>query len=296
MTGDSVAPGLIAELEDQLGPLQVVRIKPFSVHLRNQRNRSLIKIYREINPAARQARELDALHKAPELGIAVPHLLNHGLHGNITWTEIAIASGTPLPLSHPDHVPAFLGAARTLLAPLHGHETTKGAGPGWSSPHSSTASAFLASQLSQTMRSLSCWPQLCGHLRCLDTLPVVWLHGDVKPDHILTEAGHAVLVDWEACSRGPAVLDQADATFRVLRDLTYASRLTPDATVRLSRARHHMIALTWRLTLWLDRRHSTLSQRAVALADRIARLPDAVDPIATAASVLSDAQRRGVQY
>jgi hypothetical protein len=202
----------------------------------------------------------------------------------------------PLRLNHPDDALAFLSAACSLLAPLHVHETTQGAGPGWNGPYFSTTSAFLASQLSRSMRSLSFWPRLRCHLRSLDTLPVVWLHGDVKPEHILTGAGHAVLVDWEACSRGPAVLDQTDATFRVLRDLTYTSRLTPDATASLSRTKHHTIALTWRLILWLDRRHDALSQGAITLAERTARLPDVLDPIATAANILRDAHRKGVQF
>lgn len=289
-------PALITELEGRLGPLQVTRTKPFSVQLRSQRDRSLIKIYREIDPAGRQARELYALRKVPDFGITVPDVLNHGLHGSITWTELAVAPGTPLPLKHDDDVPAFLAAAQALLAPLHAREITREAGYGWNDPRSSATSVFLASQLSQHTRSLSFWPQLRDHLRSLDVLPVVRLHGDVKPEHILIGAGPHVLVDWEACARGPAVLDETDATFRVLRDLAYANQLTSGATALLPRTEQHAIALTWRIVLWLDRRHDAPSPRGIALAERAARLPDVPDPISMAADILRDAQREGIQY
>ena len=291
-----VTPALIAELEHRFGPLQLARVKPFSVHLRDRRNHSLIKIYRGIDPGARQARELDALHTAPQFGCHVPRVLHHGQYRNINWTAIAVVSGMPLSLDCPGDVPFFLNAADSLLAPLHACGTAERAGPGWHGPQSSTTSAFLASQLSTRVRALPTWPRLDNHFRDLDTLPIVLLHGDVKPEHVLTGSGHAMLVDWEACARGPAVLDQSDATFRVLRDLAYFNRLTSGATSLLPRTRHHTIALAWRLTLWLDRRHSVLSEDTVALAERIARLPDAPNPIATAASIIQDAQRMGVQF
>jgi hypothetical protein len=291
-----ITPVPIAELERRFGPLELTRAKPFSVQFRDRGSNRLIKIYRGIDPRARQVRELYALLTAPQFGCWVPQVLDHGQHGNITWTAIGVVSGTPLSLDGPDDVAIFLHAADSLLAPLHAAETLEKAGSGWQGLQSPTTSAFLASQISPRMRSLSAWPRLGTQLRDLDTLPIVLLHGDVKPEHVLTGPGHAMLVDWEASSRGPAVLDQSDATFHVLRDLAYANRLSSAATTLLPRTRHHTVALAWRLILWLDRRHSALSPDAIALAERIARVPDAPHPIATAASIMRAAESIGVEY
>jgi hypothetical protein len=163
-------------------------------------------------------------------------------------------------------------------------------------PSAPTTSAFLANELSWRVRTLPCWPRLRDDLRDLDCLPVVRLHGDVKPEHILVETGAAVLVDWEACARGPDVLDRADVAFRVIRDLTYADSFTAVSAAQLSRSEHHATALAWRLTLWLDRLRDALTGDSVMLAERMARLPGEPDPIARAACIMRDARDEGVQY
>src|SRR5690606_20908315 len=91
-------------------------------------------------------------------------------------------------------------------------------------------------------------------LQHLESHPVVYLHGDLKPEHLLVDVRQLSVVDWEASARGPAVIDYADVVFHLVRDLLYAGlnadRLPIDLMTRLPFSGP---VLAWRLLLWLER-------------------------------------------
>jgi hypothetical protein len=119
----------------------------------------------------------------------------------------------------------------------------------------------------------------------------------VKPEHLLVDpAGSITVVDWEAAYRGPATLDEADIVFRVIREVAYGDlELTAENLALLPWTHTHVAALSWRLVLWLDRRHDTLTDPVVALVEQITELSsrnrtwDAVAAIMQTARTVSTA-------
>jgi hypothetical protein len=134
---------LTTELEGRHGPLVATETKPFSLHYRTVAGTVLIKIYRTISPAARQARECEALRVAPSLGIRVPRILACGRHRDLAWAAIEVLPGRALPLARQHDVPNFVRAARSVLDKLHAEKLDDGAGPGWSGEAEYAASEFL---------------------------------------------------------------------------------------------------------------------------------------------------------
>jgi aminoglycoside phosphotransferase (APT) family kinase protein len=241
-----------AELADRFGPLTAPMIKPYSLSLRTIDNKLLIKVYRGIDPTARQQRELDAVAIAPTLGVSVPEVLDHGHVSDVSWTAfeiLAAAAGTATPDS------SFLAQVGPVMAALH-RSAPGGAGPGWISDNSVglTNREHLIRQLSVRAQSAPWWAAIAEGLRALDDEPAVYLHGDLKPEHLLTSTGGVWVVDWEASARGAAACDHADAIFHLLRDLIYTDQSTVDTAPVAASPVGLAPALAWRLTIWADRR------------------------------------------
>jgi len=159
----------------------------------------------------------------------------------------------------------FLAQAATVMTALHRHVATAGAGEGWTATPGvfRSNSTHLSGQLSPRVQTMPWWQAVAETLRSLDDQPSVYLHGDLKPEHILTSHGVSHVVDWEACGRGPAACDHADTLFHLLRDQIYAGDdLYP--VPRMETATPGLApVLAWRLIQWADRRRE----------DDLARLP-----------------------
>jgi hypothetical protein len=114
---------------------------------------------------------------------------------------------------------------------------------------------FLLDQLSPRCQLRPWWAALSEALQLLDSQPVVHLHGNLKPEHLLVDNGKLHVVDWEASARGPAVVDYTDVAFHLVRDLLYEGVPPGRVPVGLmARLPFSGPALAWRLLLWLDRR------------------------------------------
>jgi hypothetical protein len=111
------------------------------------------------------------------------------------------------------------------MSTLHRHPSPLGAGPGWTQdPTGQTlrASDYLAVQLSARAHAMPWWPPLVERLRTLDDLPVVYLHGDVKPDLLpaaLTGRLHhfADALRTALAKPGPSELAAVEASLRAVR-------------------------------------------------------------------------------
>ncbi|MGH3426886.1 MAG: phosphotransferase, partial [Candidatus Dormibacteraceae bacterium] len=169
---------------------------------------------------------------------------------------------------------------------------------GWTGSETPSVSSHLAEQFRGRFRALPIWPRLLTHFQVLDMLPIVRLHGDVKPEHLLVDAVDTVtVVDWEAIYRGPAVLDEADIVFRILREVVYANlTLTAENLALLPWTHTHMAALGWRIALWLDRRHRTLTDPIASLVERITQLPNEAQPLDALVSIMRMARMEGTGY
>jgi hypothetical protein len=242
-------------LTARFGPLNMSAVKPFSVSHRTADNQTIIKIYRVIDPVGRQQREVEALTVAPTLGLAVPTVLDHGRIDDLAWAAFAVVPGTPGDLA--ERGASFLAQARDVMAALHRHECHGVPGPGWSSGEAApgATSTHLTAQLSARAATMPWWPTLADHLRQLDEQPLVRLHGDLKPEHLIVGPEDIYVVDWEACARGPAACEYADVIFHLARDLVYAGdrpRLPLDILAEFPPGLP--VALAWRLVQWADRR------------------------------------------
>ena len=240
------------ELADRFGPLTAPTVKPYSASLRTADQKQIIKVYRGIEPLARQQREIEALHVAPTLGIAVPRILDHGDAGAQAWTAFEVVPGCPGKATDDRH----WSRVRPVMAALHRFASADGAGPGWTvrSAGGLSNSAHLIRQVSARVQAALWWPRLAEQLRELDDQPTVYLHGDLKPDHLISANSGTWIVDWEACARGPAACDHADAIFHQLRDLIYSGRPVDTLTAPTVGPPGLPIVLAWRLVLWADRR------------------------------------------
>lgn len=286
---------LLSRLEARFGGLRTSGEKPFSLHYRDNGNTVLIKVYRGIAPRQRQAREVEALTSAMAFGVQAPAIVDHGVHADLSWIAVEVVAGTPLTLDSAADVVRLAEAARSLTWQLHARPAAN-PGHGWSGPASPSASAFLAGQLSNRLRALPAWPRLHDRLLVLDALPVIHLHGDLKPEHVITGNRGMHLVDWEACARGPAVLDEVDIAFRVAREVAYAD--LPEGSVAdvMTASLAHAAAMAWRLALWLDRRHDSGTEELTALFDDLAELATNGAPAQSAARIVNRARTAGTKY
>jgi hypothetical protein len=234
-------------------------VKPNSITRWARDGSSLLKIYRNIAPHERRRRELDALHIAAGWGLSVPPVVATSEQDDHAWTVFGTVPGSPCSIRTDREVRDFVQHTIEVTRQVHREIDAAHTGPGWQwhgEPRGSNRD-YLLDQLSSRCRKLPWWRDLESALAPCDGLPTVYLHGDLKPEHLLVDGCRLYVVDWEASGRGPAVSDQADAIFHVIRDLIYTSvtpcRVAFDVVGQLGAVGP---ALAWRLVLWLDRRRS----------------------------------------
>ncbi|MFJ2813722.1 MULTISPECIES: aminoglycoside phosphotransferase family protein [unclassified Streptomyces] len=222
--------------------------------------RSLLKIYRSIAPGERRRREVDALKLAAEWGLPVPPVLATGEHESSVWSVFGAVPGGPCSTHTTRGVQDYVQHVINVTGQLHRETNSVPPGSGWrwlEDDALGSNRSFLLDQLSARCRQLPWWPELEAALKPCNELPVVYLHGDLKPEHLLLDGHQLHIVDWEASGRGPAVSDHADAAFHLIRDMIYTSvepRRLPIGAI--SQLHVSGAILAWRLALWLDRRRS----------------------------------------
>ncbi|SDH42330.1 Phosphotransferase enzyme family protein [Sinosporangium album] len=257
MAAESVRD-LLVDLSSRYGDWCTPVVKPFSLNFRNAEGSAILKIYRGIDPVRRQEREIQALSSAFKCGLKTPQVLEAERLGPDAWVLVTVVPGRPLTLGKSVDMEEYLHYVQALTRALADQQPPAAPGAGWGHNHDfHSTSEYLTGMLSARARRTSWWLELCSKLADLDGAPLVHLHGDVKPEHILVEAGRMYVVDWEACARGPAVMDVADAVFHAVRDYQYDSveGCVASALRALALTDHNMPPLlAWRVALWADRR------------------------------------------
>lgn len=235
-------------------------VKPFSVTRWSADRRRILKTYRGIDPYRRQLSEAEALQLATRWGIAVPRVLATGFHVDGPWTIFSAVPGSVHPVRTGQSVRRYLQQVRNLTAGLAAHAVGVTPGVGWCQPFGESPSGnrqFMLGQLTDRCRTHAWWSTLHARLSSVEADPTVYLHGDLKAEHFLVTDNEVHVVDWEACSRGPAVCDSADVVFHVLRDLLYDACVVQPATLTLlSQLGTPGAVLAWRLIRWADRRRA----------------------------------------
>ncbi|MGW1258428.1 aminoglycoside phosphotransferase family protein [Streptomyces sp. NPDC002513] len=257
MAGSALETGTSVPRFAGYGPAAV---KPNSITRWALDGSSLLKVYRTIAPYERRRRELHAVKIAAGWGLSVPSVVAAGEHGAHPWAVFGAVPGKPCSIRTTRAVQGFVRHVITETRQLHHGVADMRPGSGWRWHPGDTLTSnrgFLLDQLSSRCRQLSWWHDLEAALEPCDELPTVYLHGDLKPEHLLSDGDRLHIVDWEASGRGPAVSDQADAVFHAIRDLIYTAptpRRLPIGII--SQLGAPGVALAWRLALWLDRRRS----------------------------------------
>ncbi|RBM22520.1 aminoglycoside phosphotransferase family protein [Streptomyces sp. PT12] len=246
---------------ERFGPFGPATVKPFSITRTAVDQSALLKIYRGVEPLARRDREADALRMACQSGASTPSVLATGEHVDHAWSVLSFVPGTPCSIATASGVDDFVRRALSITADVHRHgrrlSLTPGAGWRQNGDGGSTIThrESLSGQLSPRCRRQPWWQDFHAMLAALDPEPTVYLHGDIKPEHLLIDGARVHVVDWEASARGPAVCDYADIMFHLVRDLVYLGaprqRLPLDV---IGQVPAFGPVVAWRLVLWLDRR------------------------------------------
>ncbi|MFF7737280.1 phosphotransferase [Streptomyces sp. NPDC007984] len=245
--------------EQGLGPFGPAALKPYSRTRFATDGSALLKIYVGIDPEGRRQREVATVERAALWGISVPSVLATGNNEPGSWTAFRTVGGSPCSVSTHSAIEEYIGHVAAVSGRLHRPVAGARPGSGWEARQASVVSShqFLLDQFSHRCRSLPWWAVLSEALQAIDSHPVVRLHGDLKPEHLLVDGERLHVVDWEASACGPAVLDYADVVFHLVRDLLYQGvppgRIPVDLLTRLPFSGP---VLTWRLLLWLDRRRT----------------------------------------
>ncbi|UZX22764.1 phosphotransferase family protein [Streptomyces tanashiensis] len=251
------SPVVLRAIESRHGPFRRTSVKPYSRVLQALDGRSLLKVYVGVDPAGRRRREVEAIRGGGRQGLSVPTVLGTGTEGDSAWTVFQMLPGRPCTIETLPAVREYLDQILALSDQIHRPAPGLAPGSGWVPHHRDpfTHRGFLLRQLSPRCRLLPWWADLAELLAPIDAHPVVLLHGDLKPEHLLVDGDRIHVVDWEASGRGPAVADHADVAFHLARDLIYGDlpyrRLPEDVVRRLVLSGS---VLAWRLLLWLDRR------------------------------------------
>ena len=284
---------------DAFGPFGPPVAKQYSVTRISLDGASLLKRYRGVEPLARRDREVQALRVASSEGLATPTVRGTGQGENSAWAVVSVVPGHPCSVASPSDVRAFVHEVSHLRAKLDKIARPTTAGAGWhQSPadSESTASEYLLAQLSPRCHRELWWPDLQALLRPLDWEPVVHLHGDIKPEHLLVQEEGTYVVDWEACGRGPAGCDFADAVFHAVRDLVYAD-IAPSRIPHTDLAELPTTAplLAWRVIRWLDRRRADdLAALSLPALYRLASAPTAASAVRRLARLVATLHDLGV--
>lgn len=239
------------------GPFRLQHEKTHSRMLRSETGEVLLKEYLVIASEARQEREALAIAGAERLGVNVPKILGAGTTESTAWTLFQLLPGSPGSLRPGQSLINFVNQVVDLGTELHSRALDAAPGTGWfvSEKEEWTQREFLMSQFSPSASSRPWWSDLDRTLEATDLGPVVYLHGDLKAEHFIVDHHRVAVVDWEACARGPACHDRADALFHALRDLLYLGwglhQLPHDLLQRLQVPGPVM---AHRVLLWLDRR------------------------------------------
>ncbi|MFF4150123.1 aminoglycoside phosphotransferase family protein [Streptomyces sp. NPDC001651] len=255
-----VCPPRLGVLQRQLGGYGPATVKPNSITRWAIDGGSVLKIYRCVSPHERRRREVEALTLAADWGFSVPRVLATGEQTTHAWTVLSTVPGKPCSFDTAKGIQHYLCHVVSTTERLHSQVVGLPPGAGWTQQKGDANrgnSRFLLDQMSLACRRLPWWGSLEASLEPCDALPTVYLHGDLKPDHLLFDGSRLHVLDWEASGRGPASSDHADAIFHLIRDLIYSSVPVHRIPVGLvSQLPVPGAVLAWRLALWLDRRRA----------------------------------------
>ncbi|MFI6473978.1 aminoglycoside phosphotransferase family protein [Streptomyces sp. NPDC050516] len=246
-------------VEQALGPFGPETLKPYSRTRFASDGRALLKIYVGIDPEGRRQREAATIERAALRSISVPAVLATGNSATGPWTAFRAVAGMPCSVRTRKATEDYIGHIVAVSGRLHRPVAGTTPGPGWEARRTGAVSSrqFLLDQFSPRCRWLPWWAVLSEALQPIDSHPVVHLHGDLKPEHLLVDGERLHVVDWEASACGPAVLDYTDVVFHLVRDLLYEGvppgRIPVDLLTRLPFSGP---VLACRLLLWLDRRRT----------------------------------------
>ncbi|MFJ2215023.1 aminoglycoside phosphotransferase family protein [Streptomyces sp. NPDC101062] len=246
-------------IEQELGPFGAAVLKPYSRTRHATDGSALLKVYVGIDPEGRRLREVATVERAALRGLSVPTVLATGKDAAGSWTVFRAMPGTPCLVGTRRALEEYIGHVVALSGKLHRPVPGATSGSGWGTRRTAPVSTcqFLLDQFSPRCRWLPWWAALNETLQLVDSYPVVHLHGDLKPEHLLVDGERLHIVDWEASACGPAVLDYTDVGFHLLRDLLYddvpPGRIPVHALTRLPFSGP---VLAWCLLLWLDRRRT----------------------------------------
>ncbi|MGW0841424.1 aminoglycoside phosphotransferase family protein [Streptomyces sp. NPDC002787] len=247
----------VREAETLYGPFDRASVKPYAMMQRAVDGGSLLKVYAGVDPEGRRHREADAVRRAAHWGLSVPEVLATGRCDAGSWSVFRMVPGVPCGVSTDRAIEEYIDHVLGLTGRLHRSSPDLAPGSGWSDERGSPATQyqFLLDQLSPRCRERPWWAALAEALQPLESHPVVYLHGDLKPEHLMVDDHQLSVVDWEASARGPAVVDYADVVFHLVRDLLYTGMKTGRVPIDLmNRLPFSGPVLAWRLLLWLDRR------------------------------------------
>lgn len=248
-------------IERRYGPFGPATVKPYSRTLRSLDGGSLLKTYVGIDPRGRRRREAEALVIAADSGFSVPAVLATGDYEDRSWTLFRVFPGNPCTIGTQAGIQHYLAHILAVADGLHRPADGLRPGLGWTVSEQDvpvTQQQFLLEQLTARCRQKPWWTELEDALEPINASPTVYLHGDLKPDHLLVDGERLHIVDWEASCRGPAAGDFADVAFHLVRDLIYAAVSPSDLpTSLIADMPLHGPVLAWRLIRWLDRRRPT---------------------------------------
>ncbi|MEU8999289.1 aminoglycoside phosphotransferase family protein [Streptomyces caniferus] len=244
-------------IEQELGPFGPAVRKPYCRTRFATDGSTLLKVYLGIEPEGRRLREAATIERAALRGISVPAVLATGNDEAGSWTAFQALSGAPCSTGTHKATEKYLSHVVAVSGRLHRPTAGATPGSGWEVRRSTPVSSrrFLLEQFSPRCQWLPWWSVLNEALQPVDSHPVVYLHGDLKPEHFLVDGERLHVVDWEASSCGPAVLDHTNVAFHLVRDLLYEG-VPPERIPVATRLPFSGPVLAWRLLLWLDRRRT----------------------------------------
>jgi hypothetical protein len=115
----------------QYGPFRATTVKAFSITHRTVDGRSLLKIYRGVEPRARRDREVDALKLASQWSLSVPGLLAIGEQADTSWAVLSIVPGTQSSARTTSQIGAYIHRALALTVDLCRRVADLIPGSGW---------------------------------------------------------------------------------------------------------------------------------------------------------------------